>query len=142
MCDKCAPGRPLLVSPLPPSSVMVAMLVVVPAAVMEGQRTDFPTSVPSATTQRGFWNSCSLTLAHTTLTWAPVRYGNSNNPNCLLGLKVRAGPRSIYLIRLLGAADAEDPQTHFEELAMGLGGLSQDPEGRLGHYGITSSPQA
>lgn len=47
---------------------MVAMLVVVPAAVMEGERTDFPTSVPSATTQRGFWNSCSLTLAHTTLT--------------------------------------------------------------------------
>lgn len=139
---KCAPLKPLLASPLPLGSELVAMPAVVPAAMMAEERADFPPLGPSATTQRGLRNSCSLTLVHTTLTWGPVGYGNLTTPNHLLGFKVRTGSKFTFLIRLLGDADAEDPQTHFEELALGLGGLNQDPQGRLGHYGTTSSPQA
>lgn len=42
-----------MVSSLPHGSVTVAMVGVPLAKMVEG-RTDFPTSVPSATTQRGF----------------------------------------------------------------------------------------
>lgn len=40
-------------------------------------------------------------------------------PNLFLGYKVGTGLTSTFLIRLLGGADAEDPQTNFEQPARG-----------------------
>lgn len=105
-------------SPLLPSSVMVAKVVAVPVAMMAEGRTDFSYFSPIChNPKEALEQSCTPHLPGDLLDMEIL-----TTPNLFLGYKVGTGLRSTFLIRLLGGADAEDPQTNFEQPARGSWG--------------------
>lgn len=67
--------------------------------------------------------------------------GTLTTSNLFPEVGLRTGPGSQCSMSLLGDADADDPQTHFEELATESSGAESGSAGQTGAYGTTSSPR-